>query len=110
MELPAEMELTLTMRSLMCSRRRDVSRKGAITFTAHVRSYPSSDFCKTNELTRDLPALPSRHSQLKQSSKFVQVAKYHPCSWPHPVSQVIMCVRRGASKTDWCYSTAKDSA
>ena len=45
MELPAEMELVFTMRFFTLSNKRAVSRKGATTFTAHVSSNPSSDFC-----------------------------------------------------------------
>lgn len=51
MEDDAEMELTFTIRSVMESSSKDVSRNGAMTLTAHVSSYPSSDFCR--------PAIPS---------------------------------------------------
>lgn len=43
--LPADMELTLTMRSLTLLYSKAVSKKGASTFTAHVSSKPSSVSC-----------------------------------------------------------------
>lgn len=48
-EEPAEIELTFTMRLEILSSRSEVSRKGAITFTAQVSSYPSSDFCNMKD-------------------------------------------------------------
>ena len=44
-EDPAETELTFTILEVTLSSNSDVSKKGAMTLTAHVSSYPSSDFC-----------------------------------------------------------------
>ena len=55
------MELTFTMRLVMLSSKREVSRKGAITLTAQVSSYPSSDFCRIKKESLD-----QTHSSFQQ--------------------------------------------